>query len=73
MAKASTDLSGRTFQLISEPWRVRALKVIAATRGQTMTAFLEDAIDKACREENLFTSDVEAAAAAKRAGQDGAS
>lgn len=72
MAKAGTDLAGRTFQLVTEhPWRIRALKMIAAKRGQTMNAFVEGAIDAACLEENIFTADVEAAAAAKQAGQDG--
>jgi hypothetical protein len=69
MAKPSIDLAGRTFQLITEPWRIRALKVIAATRGQTMGAFLEAAIDAACLEENVFTADVEVASAARRASQ----
>ena len=72
MARTTGALSGRTFQLVTEhPWRIRALKVLAATHGQTMTEFLEDRIDQACREENIFTADVEAADAAKQAGQDG--
>ncbi len=67
MPKSDGDLAGRVFQLISEPWRIRALKVLAAMRGQTMTAFLEDAIDAACRQEKIFTTDVAQSAGSDQA------